>query len=72
MLVERAINVAFFTCLWGSALTLGWLKSIIAGENLAKFLAAHPLITPTSIADATPAGKWVKANSTVDTYWVRS
>ncbi len=70
--MERAIKVAFFTCLWGSALTLGWLKSIIAGENLAKFLAAYPLLTPTSIADATLAGKWVKANSTVGAYWMRS
>lgn len=35
-------------------------------------LAVHPLPTPTSVADATPLGKLVKANSTVDAYWVCS
>jgi len=35
-----------------------------------KFLAVHPLPTPVTLAEATPAGKAAKANSTVDAYWV--
>jgi hypothetical protein len=37
-----------------------------------KFLAVHPMPTPATIAEATPIAKMVKANSTVDAYWVRS
>ena len=37
-----------------------------------KFLAVHPLPTPATIEEATPLGKKVKANSTVDAYWVAS
>ena len=39
---------------------------------MAKFLAIHPLPIPASVEDATPAGKWAKAHSTVNAYWVRS
>ena len=37
-----------------------------------KFLAIHPMPTPPTFEEATPIAKMVKANSTVDAYWVRS
>ena len=37
-----------------------------------KFLAVHPLPTPATFEEATPLGKKVKANVTVDAYWVSS
>jgi hypothetical protein len=37
-----------------------------------KFLAVHPFPTPVGIEEGTPLGKAVKANSTVDAYWVCS
>lgn len=39
---------------------------------MAKFLAVHPLPAPIPFKDAISAGKWAKAHSTVDAYWVRS
>jgi hypothetical protein len=37
-----------------------------------KFLAVHPMPTHPTFAEAMPIAKMVKANSTVDAYWVRS
>ena len=38
-----------------------------------KFLVVHTLRAPASVSEeATPLGKKVKANVTVDAYWVRS
>jgi len=39
---------------------------------MAKFLAVHPVGKELTLEAATPVGKAVKANSTVDAYWVRS
>jgi len=39
---------------------------------MAKFLAVHPVGKELTLEAATPIGKAVKANSTVDAYWVRS
>jgi hypothetical protein len=38
-----------------------------------KFLVVHPpLPAPATLEEVTPLGKKVKANSTLDAYWVRS
>lgn len=38
-----------------------------------KFLVVHPpLPAPATVEELTPLGKKVKANSTLDAYWVRS
>ena len=37
-----------------------------------KFLAVHPLSAPATIEEATPLGKKVMANCTLDAYWVYS
>jgi len=37
-----------------------------------KFLAVHPMPKPLTLEEGTPIAKKVKANSTVDGYWVRS
>jgi hypothetical protein len=37
-----------------------------------KFLAVHVMPTPVTVAEGTPLAKKVKANITVDAYWVRS
>jgi len=37
-----------------------------------KFLAVHVLPSPMTTEQGTPLAKKVKANSTVDAYWVRS
>jgi len=37
-----------------------------------KFLAVHTLPAPATVEEATPLGKKVKANVTIDTYWVKS
>jgi len=39
---------------------------------MTKFLAVHSLPAPATVEEATPLGKKVKANATVDAYWVRS
>jgi hypothetical protein len=39
---------------------------------MSKFLAINPFPKPVSFKEGTPIGKKVKANSTVDVYWVRS
>jgi len=39
---------------------------------MAKFLAVHPVGKELTLEAGTPIGKAVKANSTVDAYWVRS
>lgn len=39
---------------------------------MAKFLVVHPIGKELTLEAATPIGKSVKANSTVDAYWVRS
>jgi len=37
-----------------------------------KFLAVHPMPSFPTFAEAMPVARMVKANSTVDAYWVRS
>ena len=37
-----------------------------------KFLAVHTLTAPTTVEDVSVLAKQVKANHTVDAYWVRS
>ena len=37
-----------------------------------KFLAVHPMPKPAMVEEATPLGKKVKANATLDAYWVKS
>jgi hypothetical protein len=37
-----------------------------------KFLAVHPMHSLPTFAEAMPVARMVKANSTVDAYWVRS
>jgi hypothetical protein len=37
-----------------------------------KFLAVHPFPSLPTFAEAMPIARMVKANSTVDAYWVRS
>jgi hypothetical protein len=37
-----------------------------------KFLAVHVLPSPVTFEEGTPLAKKVKANNTVDAYWVRS
>lgn len=37
-----------------------------------KFLAVHVLPSPMTVEQGTPLAKKVKANSTLDAYWVRS
>ena len=37
-----------------------------------KFLAVHPLPSPMTLEQGTPIAKKVKANSTLEAYWVRS
>jgi len=37
-----------------------------------KFLAVHPFPKPVPVKEGTPLAKKVKANSTLDAYWVRS
>lgn len=37
-----------------------------------KFLAVHPMPAPVTVEEATPLAKKVKANCTVDAYWVGS
>ena len=37
-----------------------------------KFIAVHPMPTPTTFPEAMPVARMVRANSTVDAYWVRS
>ena len=37
-----------------------------------KFLAVHPMPSHPTFAETMPIAKMVKANSTVDAYWVRS
>ncbi len=39
---------------------------------MAKFLVVHPLPAPATVEEATPLGQKVKANSTLDAYWVKS
>ncbi|MCK4585044.1 DUF4242 domain-containing protein, partial [candidate division WOR-3 bacterium] len=39
---------------------------------MAKFLLVHPVGKELTLEAATPVAKAVKANSTVDAYWVRS
>jgi len=39
---------------------------------MAKFLVVHPIGKELTLEAGTPVGKSVKANSTVDAYWVRS
>jgi hypothetical protein len=39
---------------------------------MAKFLVVHPAGKELTLEAATPVAKAIKANSTVDTYWVRS
>jgi len=39
---------------------------------MAKFLLVHPVGKELTLEAATPVAKAVKANSTVDPYWVRS
>lgn len=39
---------------------------------MAKVLVVHPVGKKLSVEAATPIGKAVKANLTVDAYWVRS
>jgi hypothetical protein len=39
---------------------------------MAKFLVVHPAGKKLTVEAATPVGKAVKANHTVDAYWVRS
>ena len=39
---------------------------------MAKFLLVHPVGKELTLEAGTPIGKAVKANSTVDAYWVRS
>lgn len=39
---------------------------------MAKFLAVHPVGRELTLEAGTPVAKAVKANSTVDAYWVRS
>ena len=39
---------------------------------MAKFLVVHPIGKELTLESGTPVGKSVKANSTVDAYWVRS
>jgi len=41
-------------------------------NSMPKFLAVHPMPKPVTIEEATPLGKKVKANSTLDAYWVRA
>jgi hypothetical protein len=40
--------------------------------TMPKFLAVHPMPKPATIEEATPLGKKVRANATLDAYWVRS
>lgn len=39
---------------------------------MAKFLVVHPIGKEATVEGAGPVGKAVKANCTVDAYWVRS
>jgi len=39
---------------------------------MAKFLVVHPIGKELTLEAGTPVGKSVKANCTVDAYWVRS
>jgi hypothetical protein len=39
---------------------------------MGKFLAVHPLPSPITLEEGTPIAKAVKANSSVDAYWVGS
>jgi hypothetical protein len=39
---------------------------------MGKFLAVHPLPSPVTVEEGTPIAKAVKANSTLDAYWVCS
>jgi len=39
---------------------------------MGQFLAIHTLPWPTTVAEATPIAKAVKANSSADAYWVGS
>ena len=39
---------------------------------MGKFLAIHTLPSPTTVEEATPIAKAVKANSSLDAYWVGS
>jgi len=37
-----------------------------------KFLAVHPMPKPVTFKEGTPLGKKVKANATLEAYWVKS
>jgi len=37
-----------------------------------KFLVVHPLPGPATVEEATPLGKKVRANCTLEAYWVKS
>jgi len=39
---------------------------------MGKFLAIHPLPSPITVEEGAPIAKAVKANSSVDAYWVSS
>ncbi len=39
---------------------------------MGKFLVVHPLSSPVTVEEGTPIAKAVKANSTLDAYWVGS
>jgi hypothetical protein len=54
-----------------------WSARIVTSEEveMAKFLVVHPVGTqdvPKFVETATPYAKAVKANATLDAYWIRS